>query len=302
MATVRSVTARFLGSQRSVHTRYRYKNDIRTWQRFCAESGVHALDGSTANAQAFVVWMGQRFTSSSVISRFSGLTSWFDALLESGVIKGHGLREVKLPKLVRTAQSFTIPTESELELIAAQAAARGPRWEWLVGMVAYGGLDCAEALRVRSTDVRTVDNRTLIRVANRRGNARQVPVDGRLEVLTLGLAAVFAPTTPLGPSLTHRYAAECLGVLAYEATGRKITVPDLRRYAVKRQADRGVPVAVIAKWLGHTTDQWVRATLRLQNPVDEVSTMDVLDLILVETDGGRFGSGIAADSTLPADF
>lgn len=301
MATVRSVTAGFLGSQASVNTRYRYKQDIVTWQRFCSEHGLHALDGSAPNAQLFADWMAKRYTSSSTISRFSGVTRWFDALLQAGVVKGHGFREVKLPKRVRTLDVSVIPTDDELDLVMSEASRRGPRWEWLVGMVAYGGLDCAEALRVRSTDVRTWEGRTLVKVVTRRGNVREVPVDGRLEVLTVGLASVFSPTTPLGSSITPKHARETLTMLASEATGRRITVEDLRRYAVMRQALRGVPIPVIAKWLGHTTDQWVRATLRLQNPVDEVSTTDVLELILVESDGGRFGSGSAADSILHAE-
>lgn len=281
-----------------MNTRARYKKDIQTWMRWCSDAGVHALDGSTVNAQAFSEWLLGRYTSSSVHSRYSGVVGWFDALVAEGVLKGHGFRNVKLPPRQRVVERLTIPTENELTLIMEAAGARGPRWEWLVGMIAYAGLDCAEASRVKSTDVRTWEGRTLIRIANRRGRVREVPVDGRLEVLTLGLASVFAPTTPLGVGVTARYASEQVNVLAGEATGRRITVQDLRRFAVKRQAERGVPIPVIAAWLGHTTDQWVRATLRLQNPVAEVSPAEVRELIVVEPDGMRFGSGSEPDSRL----
>jgi integrase len=287
-----------LGSLPSIHTRRRYKKDIVTWQRWCQAHGVHALDGSALNAQLFSEWLEMQYTSSSVLSRYSGVTRWFDALLAEGVIKGHGFRNVKLPKRVRSMSRVVIPTESELGLLMDAAAKKGPRWEWVAGMVAYGGLDVAEAMRVRSTDIRTWEGRTLVKVVSRRGNRREVPVDGRLEVVTLGLAAVFAPTSPMGPSLTGKYVAEALGVLAREACGRPITVQDLRRYAVKRQAERGVPIPVIAKWLGHTTDLWVRQTLGMLNPVAEVSQADVVEMILVEPDGGRFGSGSAPDSLL----
>jgi hypothetical protein len=73
--------------------------------------------------------------------------------------------------------------------------------------------------------------------------------------------------------------------MSREATGRLINVQDLRRYAVLRQAERGVPVPVIARWLGHTTDQWVRETLGLVNPVAEVTQADVLDSIQLEMVG-----------------
>jgi integrase len=284
MATVRSATARFLGDQASIHTRRRYKKDIMTWQRWCGEFGVHPLDGSVLNATMFLEWMEDRYTRSSVLSRFSGVSRWFDYLLEHGVIKGHGFRNVAKPSRDRRPRSFQLPSEDELLALMDTAAKLGPRWEWLAGMVAYCGLDCAEALRIKSTDVRTWEGRTLVKVVSRRGNAREVPLDGRLEIVTLGLAGVFAPTTPLGPPLTSEWASQRLRALSREATGRTITVQDLRRHAVLRQAERGVPVNVIARWLGHTTDQWVRETLGMVAPVAEVTQADVLEAILVASD------------------
>lgn len=268
------------------------------WQRWCRDNDVHALDGSALNAALFLEWLEEHYSSSSVQSRFSGVCRWFDHLLEHGVIKGHGFRNVKRPKVVRTMSRVTIPTENELGLLMEHAAGRGVRWEWLVGMVAYCGLDTAEALRIRSTHVRTWEGRTLVTVTSRRGRRREVPVDGRLEVLTLGLASVFGPTTSLVGKMSSDWAQRQIKVMSLEACGRHITVQDLRRYAVLRQAERGVPVPVIAKWLGHTSDEWVRATLGMMNPVAEVSTADVIDLILVEPDGGRFGAGRAPDSLL----
>lgn len=269
------------------------------WQRWCRENDVHALDGSALNATLFIEWLEGNYSSSSVLSRFSGVSRWFDHLLEHGVIKGHGFRNVKRPKRVREFSSFRIPTESEMELLLEHAAAVGVRWEWLVGMMAYCGLDSAEALRIKSSHIRTWEGRTLVTVSSRRGKRREVPVDGRLEVLTLGLASVFGPTTPLAGSLTSDWVQKRLKALSVASVGRHVTVQDLRRHATMRQAERGVPVAVIAKWLGHSTDEWVRTTLGMENPVAEVSTADVVELIVVEPNGDRFGAGLAPDSLIP---
>lgn len=141
-----------------------------------------------------------------------------------------------------------------------------------------------------SADVRSVDGRTVVRVVSRRGTRRDVHVNGRLEVLTLGLAAVFAPSTSLGGSVTSRvsadrrsdYAARQVGEIASKALGRAVTVQDLRRSAVQRQFERGVPVEVIAKWLGHASDRWVRETVGLRNPVALVSAAEVFESIVVE--------------------
>ena len=298
MRSIRSVTASFLGSYPSVHTRKRYKKDIVTWQRWCAEQGVHPLDCSVANAQQFVDWMSAQYTSTSVASRVCGVAKWFDALVDAKVLRAHGLHSVKLPKRAIVLNLESIPTDDEMMLVMAEAAKLGPRWEWLAGMVAWAGCDCQEALRVRGIDVRTWEGKTLVTVRSRKQNRREIPVDGRLEVLTLGLQSVYAPTTPLAGTMTSEWATIRLGKVASVATGRRLGVQEMRRWAVRRQFERGVPVPVIARWLGHTTDRWVRQTLRLTDDVAEVTAAEVISSILVEPDGDRFGSGKAPDSII----
>lgn len=298
MRTVRSVTANFLGSYASVHTRKRYKKDIVTWQRWCAEQGVHPLDCSTANAQQFVAWMSERYTSTSVASRVCGVAKWFDALVDGGVLRSHGLHSVRLPKREIVLNLESIPTDAEMMLVMDEARKLGPRWEWLAGMVAWAGCDCQEALRVRGMDVRTWEGKTLVTVRSRKQNRREIPVDGRLEVLTVGLQAVYAPTTPLAGTVTSEWATIRLGKVASEATGRRLNVQDMRRWAVRRQFERGVPIPVIARWLGHTTDRWVRQTLRLTDEVALVTANEMIASILVEPDGDRYGSGQAPDSII----
>jgi integrase len=274
-----------------------------TWQRFCDASGIHALDGSFVNAQQFADWLALQYTPTSVHSRFSGVRQWFDHLLFEGIIAGHGFREAKCVKRVRSDISFVALSDDDLVAVMTAAGVKGPRWEWLAGMVAFCGLDCAEALRVTPTDVRTWEGRTLVRITSRRGTLREIPVTGRLELLTLGLSSVFSPVTSLGGSATalsadrrSDYASVQISRIASTALGRPVTVQDLRRAAVRRQYERGVEPAVIAKWMGHATDRWVRETLGLRNPVSDVTTADVLEQIVVDPSGETFGAGLAPDS------
>ena len=296
-STVRSITANWLGGFKSFETRKRYKKDVVLWQRWCRDVGIHPLDCSTVNCQAFVDWMGTQYAVSSVRSRSNGVSLWFSALVKGGVIPANGMKGVKLPALVKSATvSDCVLSEDDVTAIMGHAASFGPRWEWLVAMTAYGGCESAEALRVRGGDVRTWEGRTLVRVRSRGNVVREIPVDGRLEVLTLGLQAVFAANSALGGVFQARYATARIAVIASGALGRHVKQQDLRRFAIRRQFDRGVPVGVIAKWLGHKTDRWVRQMLGVGDPFDDVSAEDVIDLIFVEPDGGRFGSGIAPDS------
>lgn len=285
MSTVRQATATFLSSKASVHTRRRLKKDIVTWQKYCASVGVHPLDGSVANAQGFFHYLSASYSPSSAISKFSGVRTWFDCLLDHGIIKGHGFRETKRAKLPKKAIQVVEFSDDELQQIMDCAGKRGPRWEWVVAMVAYCGVDAAEALRVRSIDVEQVDGRTIVNIVSRRGTRRKLAVHGRLELLTLGLASVFAPTTSLaGPvaSAVPRsdYTAVQVGKIATAALGRRVSLQDLRRNAVVRQYRRGVEPAVIAKWMGHSKDEWVKQTISYVNPVASVSVADVFDQIV----------------------
>jgi integrase len=297
VATVRGVTANFLAGYQRLDTRKRYKKDIVAWMRWCQGVGVHPLDCTTANAQAFVDWMVDNYSTITVISRRTGVSKWFDALVEAGLVPVHGFHSVVVPKRPPRKAYSGMPSDDEMRLIVDAAALLGPRWEWIVSMIGWAGCDCGEISRVTADDVRTWNGRTLVKVQSRRGRFREIPVDGRLEVLTLGLAAVFAPSTTLCGVSSASYMAQTVNKVARAAVGRSVTVHDMRRWAVRRQFERGVDPAVIARWLGHSTDQWVKETLLL-NPVANVSFQDVVDLILVEPDGERFGSGTERDSLL----
>lgn len=297
VATIRGVTAHFLGGYENVETRKRYKKDIVAWQRWCRDNAVHPLDCTTANAQGFVDWMADRFSPITVSSRRTGVSKWFDALVEGGIVPVHGFHSVVVPKRpVRVAYSG-MPSDDEMRRVVEAAGVLGPRWEWVVSMIGWGGCDCGEILRVTKDDVRTWRGRTLVKVKSRRGRVREIPVDGRLEVLTLGLAAVFKGGSSLAGGVSSSYLAQKVNGIARQAVGRSLTVHDMRRWAVRRQFERGVEPAVIARWLGHSSDKWILETLML-NPVSDVTFQDVVDQIVVEPDGERFGSGSERDSLL----
>lgn len=299
MSTVRSATAQFLASKRSLDTRERYKKDIVMWQRWCKDNGVHALDANWKNCQAFIDFLRERYAPSSVQSRVSALTSWFDALMKAGIVHGHGWRDAWVPKPFRRLEAPYVPSEDELRALMDTAATAGPRWEWLAGMIAYCALEPAEALRVRGMDVRTVDGQTLVRVRGRAERGRDVAVSGRLEVLSLGLAAVFAPQSPLLGVLTPEQVNNRLKRFTEKAFGQVMTAQLLRRASVYRQYQRGVDPLIISKWLGHTNERWVRRVLCLPSRLRQVSQAEVIAAIAVEDDGGRFGAGNETDSSLP---
>lgn len=298
MATVRGVTARYLGGFQSPQTRLRYKKDIMLWQKFCLENGYHALNCQTAICQEFVNWMALTKTPGSVRARVAGVSGWFDAMVAARIVPSNGMRGVKTPKLGAYCPSESPVGDADVDLVMRKLADVGPRWEWLLGMVAFGGCEPVDAVRVRGVDVRTWEGRTLVRVRSRYGHVREIPVDGRLEVLTLGLSQVFAPSSPLGGVSSPVYVANKLRKVASEAVGRPVTMMDLRRYAIRRQYARGVAPEVIAAWLGHNQDLFVRRTLGLPSAVKAVKQQQMLDSIVIEDDGGRFGSGLAPDSLI----
>lgn len=285
MSTVRGVTARFLGGFKSPQTRLRYKKDIMLWQKFCEENAVHPLDARAVNCQAFVEWLSARCSPASVRARRSGVSGWFNALVRARIIPANGMLGLEMPKMTQSSVPACVVSEEDVALVLKRFSELGPRWEWLVGMVAYAGCDVAEALRVRGADVRIWEGRTTVRVRTRHGATRDIPVDGRLEVLTVGLSEVFAPSSPLAGLTSTPHVCTRLSRLASEAVGYRLTAQELRRFAVRRQAARGVSPEVIAKWLGHSEDRWVRRTLGLSSSVSEVIWEDVVSSIVVGIDG-----------------
>lgn len=298
MATVRGVTVRYLGGLGSPQTRLRYKKDIMLWQRFCEDHGYHALDCRTVVCQEFVDWLASSRTAGSARARVCGVSGWFDALVDARIVPSNGMRGVKLPRSGPYVAAPDVVSDDDVAAIVRSVAELGPRWEWMLGMVAFAACEPVDVVRIRGVDVRTWEGRTLVRVRSRYGKVREVPVDGRLEVLTLGLSEVFAPSSPLGGVTAPVYMANKLRKRASDVLGRNVTMMDLKRYAVRRQYARGVAPEVIARWMGHSSDALVRRTLGLPSAVSAVSRDEMLGSIVVEDDGGRFGSGRAPDSPI----
>lgn len=298
MATVRGVTARYLGGFKSPQTRLRYKKDIMLWQQFCEAHGYHALDCRTAVCQEFVDWLAVSRTPRSVRARLYGVTGWFDALVEARIVPSNGMRGVKTRKVDVNERRECPVSDEDVALLMRGAADFGPRWEWMLGMIAFVACEPVDLVRVRGADVRTWEGRTLIRIRSRYGAVREVAVDGRLEVLTLGLSEVFAPSSPLGGVTAPVYVANKLRKIAAKILGRNVTMMDLKRYAIRRQYARGVAPEVIARWMGHTSDMLVRRTLGLPSAVGAVGRDEVLGSIVVEDDGSRFGSRREPDSPI----
>lgn len=305
MATVKSVTAQFLSQYESRFSRYRYRKDIQLWRRFCDETGRHPLDGSVDSGQAFWHWMEAQFPLMSCKSRFSGVLQWFDALVEGRIIKGHGLRTVKkTPGKYKPKRPPRKLDDAELDVLLAWFRRKGPKYEWFVAMVAYCSLTPAEVLAVRKSDVRYWDGRCLLTVRNRKGWRREIPLTGRLEMLTVGLGEVFGPTVPLCGFQTAEHMIDLLKKASTEVLDKSVTFFELRRNAVIRQSDRGVPPAVLAKWLGHRTDKWVRITCRIDGDVWATTPEQVFEHVDVSMDSRSYGSrgGYEPTDALLQDF
>lgn len=298
MATARlkTVTAQYL-SPMSVETRKATLRHLRTWQKFCDTHGFHVLDGRVQNAEAFADHLRTTYTPKSAFNRFVAVRAWFDLLARERVIKAHGFGAVEFLSPDITPKPVRILPDAALERIMEAAKGHGPRVEWLMGMLCFAGVDISEACQVRSTDIRTWEGRTLVRIRTSSRLTREVPVNGRLEVLTLGLAAVFAPTTRL-VGTNRPKANEMVREITLEALGEPYVPRELRRTAIERQLRRGVDLAVVARWLGYDEVGQLRRLIGQVDPVALVTDSDVVEKIVVEDDGDRFGSGSAPDVLL----
>lgn len=295
MATARlkTVTATYLSAM-SQESRRVVLRHLRAWQRFCDTHGFHVLDGRVQNAEAFADFLRTNYTPKSAFNRFVAVRAWMDVLTRERVIKSHGFGAVEFSQPVLPVRPVRVLADSDLEKIMEVAKGHGPRIEWLMGMLCFAGVDIPEACQVRSTDIRTWEGRTLVRIRTSSRLTREVPVNGRLEVLTLGLSAVFAPTTRL-VGVNRPKATDLVREITTEALGEYFVARELRRTAIERQLRRGVELPVVAKWLGYEEVGQLRKLLGYADPVAFVSDTDLVEKIVVEDDGDRFGSGSAPD-------
>lgn len=139
------LVAAWLAGYKSPATREVYATSVRQWRTFCAEHGVHPLAALRAHVE---LW--QRTLEAAgrkprtVYARLASVGSWYQYLVEEGVLDRSPMIGVHRPVIERRSPSAWL-TRAQLADLLAAGTALGPHPSALLHVLALNGLRIGEA-------------------------------------------------------------------------------------------------------------------------------------------------------------
>lgn len=236
---LRSLTAAWLASARSDHTRRARFADLSEFLTWCQRTDLDPRHARRADVDVYartLLYLGE----ASRARRLSNLSSWFSYLVSNDVLQGNPVKAVPRPKVSRNSSPTVALTGKEAGQFMRAARRQGgktaARNAALLGILAELGLRVSEALDLDFVDFRHNLGHRTVRLTGKGQQVRELPIPA-----------------PLGRDLdryfTERAAAGETGVdqlsgpVFVTATGKRMDQPSVFRLVRRVATDAGLPNA-----------------------------------------------------------
>lgn len=286
------LTAAWLATKRSEHTRAAYYRDLRAWLAWCQETGRDPLTARVRDAEMWGAWLvdaanPDRLADTSAARRMAAVSSWYRYLTKHSAAAGNPFAAADRPRVDRHHSATRWLSETDARrLVEAADAAHGParrRNAAMIRLMVEVGIRVSEVVALPVTALGWQGSHRIIRV---RGKGRKT-TDRLLPAATAAaLDAYLAerihreerpPTegplfvTSSGRPLDRVDVTRVVQRLAARAgvqNPHQITAHSLRHTFATIAHQRGATGHELQEALGHadrrTTDRYIRAAMRLE--------------------------------------
>ncbi|WP_248960141.1 tyrosine-type recombinase/integrase [Sphaerisporangium perillae] len=274
---VMEITAMWLASRKSPHTRDAYRRDIRLWFTYCARTRLDPLEMKVRHAELYARWMVEQAaeddekppTKRTVARRMSVASAWYRYLIKNDAATRNPFAEADRPKVARKQPETVALTRAEAHaLIEAADADHGParlRTAALIRLLQLG-IRVTEAVNAQIDDLGySRGYRTLrVRLKGDKKLVRRLPVEttyaldqylaDRAARAGVELRDLRGPlfTTSGGQALPRGRAWELVARIARQAgIESKVTPHGLRHTWATLAEEAGAKPREIQEALGH---------------------------------------------------
>lgn len=164
---LREITAAWLASQASEHTRTNYIRDLRYWIGWCDRCGISPLDATKRHVDIWIAFQrargvrgdGKPAAKSSVARRVSAVSSWYDYIAsdtagdpEPLIIRNPAKTKAR-PKVDPDYSPILGLSRREADRLIEAAEDDGPMSAALIKMLLMPGLRCGSAINLKISDL-----------------------------------------------------------------------------------------------------------------------------------------------------
>jgi integrase/recombinase XerD len=286
---VLTVTAAWLASRKSGHTRKAYEREIRAFFAWCAQTGRDPRDCRRGDIDAFAVVSGANLAPSSLARRLSTVSSWYRYAASNDLVTRNPVEAIDRPTLSPDASDTMGLTAAQLQqfMRAARAAehSSAARDTALLAVIAELGLRVSEALGLDVDDFGHDRGHRVVSVRGKGNKVRKLPIpaplsrdlDRYLETRAAagGAASVADLRGPVFITSTGRRLDQPavfrlvrrIGKAAHIPGAERLSVHSLR-HSVATAALEEVPLHAVQDLLGHADPRTTRRYDRARNSLD----------------------------------
>jgi site-specific recombinase XerD len=276
---LRTATASWLASRRSVHTRRAYFRDLADYLAWCDRTGLDPRAATRADVDAYAAAHLATLASASAARRLSTVSSWYRYLVSTGVTDANPVDAVDRPGVDRDSSPTVGLTGAQAAtFMRAARAATGPtarRDAALLALLAELGLRVGEALRLDVADLRQNRGHRTVRVTGKGGRHRELPVppplsrdlDAHLETHTAAELFTTATGKRVDPSTVFRLVRRVAKAAGLPEADR-LSPHSLRHTVATAALDAGAPLRDVQDLLGHADPRTTRRYDRSRGSLD----------------------------------
>lgn len=262
---VSEAVRRFVEGKRNPNTRDAYRRDVEDFADWCREEGGVIFTASRSAVERYVTYLETKrgASAATIARRLSGLSAFFERLIDEGVLERNPVARVDRPKV--SSESPTLGLEKEhLRALLDVARSRSDRDLALVGLLALSGLRVSEAVGLDVTDLSVQRGHHVVTITRKGGEKATVtvapPVVPVLQAVIGDRVSGPIFLNGKGARLSRTQATNSVTAMSRKAgIDGKITAHSLRHTYVTLSLDVDVPIRDIAAAAGHKD---VRTTMR----------------------------------------
>lgn len=302
---LRTATAAWLRSRKSIHTRKAYFRDLADFLAWCDRTGLDPRAAVRGDVDAYTAQRCGDLSATSLARRLSSLSSWYTYLMSNGVTAANPVQAVDRPAVDHDASPTVGLTGAQVAaFMRAARSQRGPaarRDAALLGMLAELGLRVGEALALNLDAFRHNRGHRTVRVAGKGGKHRELPIPVPLgrdldayltERATAGGVPVDQLAGPLFVTATGRRVDQPAVFRLVRRVGKAAGLPgaerlsphSLRHTVATAALDAGAPLRDVQDMLGHADPRTTRRYDRSRGSLDRSPAYLIAGLFAQEDD------------------
>lgn len=247
---VTDLTAQFLKTRRSDHTRRAYRLDLTSWWAWCATADLHPLDARPGDVLSWLADLDEAGTTRA--RRLSAVSSWYRWMIRHEVADRNPALLDSAERPVLAPRKAPALSDLQSEKLLAAADEDSPRAAAVVWLLLTTGIRVGELIAAKVGDIGQDRGVTYLQVRGKGARTRPVEIEP-YTVHRIDLYLATRADVDRRPVLLGQAGAGGDRPLIATRNGRPVDAKEVRRLLLRLARRARLPVELVERFTPHST-------------------------------------------------